>query len=99
MGREPGRAGGTLELVDLERLAAPLSRYPTLFRIEATVAVATGLLGVVTIVWPDWIEATTGWSPDRHGGSLEWAIVAVLLVVSLSLALLARRDLRLASAR
>ena len=70
-----------------------------LFRIEATLAVVTGLLGVVTLVWPDWIEVTSGWDPDQHSGSLEWAIVAVLLLVSLSLALLARRELRLASAR
>jgi hypothetical protein len=76
-----------------------LSRYPTLFRIEVTLAAATGLLGVVTVVWPDWIEVTTGWDPDQHRGSLEWAIVAVLLLVSILLALLARRDLRLASAR
>lgn len=70
-----------------------------LFRVEAALAVATGLLGVVTIVWPDWIEVTSGWDPDKHDGSLEWAIVAVLVLISLSLALLARRDLRLASAR
>ena len=69
-----------------------------LFRIEATLAVVTGLLGVVTLFWHDWIEVT-GWDPDRHSGSLEWTIVAVLLLVSLSLALLARRELRLASAR
>jgi hypothetical protein len=78
---------------------ATLSHYPTLFRIEATAAVATALLGVVTLLWRDWIEVTTGWDPDQHDGSLEWAIVAVLLLVSLSLALLARRHLRLALAR
>ncbi len=76
-----------------------MSRYPRLFRIESTLAVATGLLGVVAVVRPDWIEVTTGWDPDQHGGSLEWAIVALLLLVSLSLALSARRDLRQASAR
>jgi hypothetical protein len=70
-----------------------------LFRIEATFAVATGLLAVVTAAWPDWIEIASGWDPDQHSGSLEWAIVGVLLVVSLSLAALARRELRLASAR
>jgi DMSO/TMAO reductase YedYZ heme-binding membrane subunit len=76
-----------------------LKRQPTLFRIEATLSVVTGLLGVVTLFWRDWIEATTGWDPDKHSGSLEWAIVAVLILLSLSLALLARRELRPASAR
>jgi hypothetical protein len=69
-----------------------------LFRVEATLAVVTGLLGVVTLFWHDWIEVT-GWDPDQHSGSLEWAVVAVLLLVSLSLALLARRELRMAWAR
>jgi hypothetical protein len=36
-----------------------------LFRIEVSLAVLTGLLGVLTIFWRDWIEALTGWSPDR----------------------------------
>jgi hypothetical protein len=70
-----------------------------LFRIEAAFAVATGLLAVLTAFWPDWIEVASGWDPDQRSGSLEWAIVAVLLVVSLSLAVLARRELRLASDR
>lgn len=83
----------------VRRVDAPLRRYPTSFRIEATLAAATGLAGLVTVVWRDWIEVTTGWDPDRHDGSLEWGIVAVLLLVSLSLAALARREWRLASAR
>ena len=65
-----------------------------MFRIEATLAVLTGALGVVTAVWPDWIEAATGWDPDRHNGSVEWAMVTALLPASLSLALLARREWR-----
>ena len=68
---------------------------PGMFRIEATLAVLTGALGVVTAVSSEWIEVATGWDPDRHSGSLEWAVVTGLLLASLSLALLARHEWRL----
>jgi DMSO/TMAO reductase YedYZ heme-binding membrane subunit len=60
------------------------------FWIEAALATASGLLFVLTLVWRDWIEATTGYDPDHHAGSAEWAIVAVLLVAMLVFSLLAR---------
>jgi hypothetical protein len=60
------------------------------FWIEATLAAVAGCLFAVTLVWRDWIEATTGYEPDRHSGSAEWAIVAGLLVATLALGLLAR---------
>jgi hypothetical protein len=50
----------------------------------------------VTLFWHDWLEVT-GWDPDRHSGSAEWAIAAVLLLVALVLGALARRDYRPAS--
>jgi hypothetical protein len=34
---------------------------------------------VLTIVWPDWIEALTGYDPDQHNGTVEWLIVIALL--------------------
>ncbi len=37
-----------------------------LFRLEVSLAALTGILGVVTVFWRDWIEALTGWSPDHH---------------------------------
>ena len=40
-----------------------------LARIEVSLAVLTGILGVLTLLWRDWIEALTGWSPDHHSGS------------------------------
>ncbi len=65
-----------------------------LFRIEVSLAVLTGILGVITIFWRDWIEALTGWSPDHHSGSAELGLIAVLLVASVSCAAVARRTHR-----
>jgi hypothetical protein len=65
-----------------------------LFRIEVSLAVLTGILGVITIVWRDWIEALTGWSPDHHSGSAEFGLVAVLLITSVTCAAVARRTHR-----
>lgn len=48
-------------------------------RLESALAIASGTLCVLTLVWRDWIEAVFRVDPDRHSGALEWAIVAVLL--------------------
>lgn len=50
-------------------------------RIETALAVASGTLCIVTLFWRDWIEAVFGADPDRHNGSLEWALTAALLLV------------------
>lgn len=60
------------------------------FWIEATLSTISGFLFVLTLVWRDWIEATTGYDPDHHSGSVEWAIVAGLFVVTVVFTLLAR---------
>jgi hypothetical protein len=65
-----------------------------LARIEAVLAVLTGALGVITIFWHDWIEILTGWDPDHHNGSAEVALIVVLLAVSVTCAVLARRTYR-----
>lgn len=62
------------------------------FWIEAALAAVGGCLFAVTLFWRDWIEATTGYDPDRHSGSTEWAIVALLLVATLVFSLLARME-------
>ena len=61
-----------------------------LFRIEVSLAVLTGILGVLTFFWRDWIEVLTGWSPDRHSGSVEFGLIVVLLITSVSCAAVAR---------
>jgi len=64
-------------------------------RLEMAVALAAGILGLVTIFWHDWIEMLTGLDPDQHNGSVEWLIVAVLLAVAVAMGLVARRHWRL----
>lgn len=66
---------------------------------ETVVAAISGSLCLITALWPDWIEAVSGWDPDQHNGAVEWAIVAMLLlltIVMLAMADRSRRRLRLA---
>jgi hypothetical protein len=63
------------------------------FKIEGVLAAASGVLGVVTLFWHDWMEVT-GWDPDHHSGSTELMIATGLMVVALMLGALARRDYR-----
>jgi hypothetical protein len=60
------------------------------FALEAGASLMTGLLAVVTTVWPDWIELVLRVDPDHHSGVAEWAIVAALACISLTLAVSAR---------
>ncbi len=71
----------------------------TLFRLELGAAVLLGILAAVTLVWRDWIEGVFGVDPDRHNGSVEWLVVAVLAVAACSLGALARRQWRQLPAR
>jgi hypothetical protein len=69
------------------------------FWIETGLAVLTGVLFVVTLITREWIELLFGVDPDGGDGSLEWAIVAVLAVLTVAFAALARAEWRrLASA-
>jgi hypothetical protein len=61
---------------------------------ESVTGTVTGVLGLVTIFWSDWIEAIFRVDPDHGDGSAEWLIVAVLLVVSVALAFGARLEWR-----
>jgi hypothetical protein len=63
------------------------------FWAETVLAGATGGLFVLTLFWPDWLEAL-GFDPDNHDGTAEWFIVADLLVVCLALAFSARLEWR-----
>ncbi len=59
--------------------------FGPLFWIEVGLAAITGLLALITPVFPDWIEAVSGWDPDQHDGSVEWMIVVGLFVVTFAL--------------
>jgi hypothetical protein len=64
------------------------------FWLECALACLSGVLAVVTLLWRDWIEAISGFDPDRHSGSLEWAIVAGLLLACVVAGLAARGEWR-----
>jgi hypothetical protein len=70
------------------------SRSRARFAIELALAGVTGILFVLTVIWPQWIEAVFGIDPDGGDGSLEWAIVGVLLVASVTFSVLARAEWR-----
>ena len=59
--------------------------FRPVFWIEVSLAAITALLALVTPVFPDWIEAVSGWDPDQHDGSVERMIVVGLFVVTLVL--------------
>ncbi len=59
--------------------------FRPLFWIEVGLAAVTGLLALITPVFPDWIEAVSGWDPDQHDGSVEWMIVIGLFIVTVAL--------------
>jgi hypothetical protein len=61
---------------DKTRRRALMTQAVSLIR---PLAVLCGGLGVLSLFWPDWIEALTGYDPDQHDGTVEWFIVIVLL--------------------
>jgi hypothetical protein len=52
------------------------------FWIEAALASLTGVLLLITPIFPDWIELISGWDPDQHDGSVESMIVIGLFIVT-----------------
>ena len=69
------------------------------FWIEAALALLTAGLFVLTLISREWIELLFGVDPDGGDGSLEWAIVAVLLVVTVLFTWLARVEWRRAASQ
>ena len=60
-------------------------KFSPLFWIEAGLATLTGLLALITPIFPDWIEFVSGWDPDQHDGSVERMIVVGLFVVTIAM--------------
>lgn len=64
------------------------------FWVEAVLSGLGTFLGLLTIVWHDWIEGVFGVDPDHGNGSAEWIAVVVLLVIGAGAGALARREWR-----
>ncbi|MBG0564640.1 ABC transporter permease [Actinoplanes aureus] len=67
------------------------------FWAEAVLAGLTALLTLITLVSREWIEILFGVSPDGGDGSLEWALVVLLGLATVTFALLARAEWRRAT--
>jgi hypothetical protein len=63
-------------------------------RIEAVLAGVSAMLFVLTLVFPEWIEAMTGLEPDAGSGALELVVAGAFLVAAMVSAVLARRNQR-----
>ena len=64
------------------------------FWVDIALASITGVLAVITPVFPDWIELVSGWDPDRHGGSAEQLVVTGLCLVTMLTLVLAATEWR-----
>ena len=61
-------------------------------RIERALALASGLLFALTLVWKDWIELVFHVDPDRGNGTLEVAVALAFLALTIAFGALARRE-------
>jgi hypothetical protein len=64
------------------------------FWLESILGSITGCLAAITLFWHDWVEAVFGADPDQGSGSAEWLVVAILLIVTIILAVGARLEWR-----
>jgi len=64
------------------------------YRFEAGLFAFFVGLTALTLLWPSWIERLTGLDPDGGDGVTEWVIVVGLVALSVTFAILARRDRR-----
>jgi len=65
-----------------------------LFSLETALACGALTLAVITAIWRDWIEIVFGVDPDKHSGSLEWAIVVACLAIAVICGAAARAQWR-----
>jgi len=64
------------------------------FWLETSLAIVTGILFVITLVWHNWDEIIFKMDPDQGSGLFEWLVVGSLLVVTIALIVLARYEWR-----
>jgi hypothetical protein len=68
------------------------------FWFETGLAIVTGILFVITLVWHNWVELIFNVDPDQGSGFLEWLVVGALLAVTIALISMARYEWRKAQA-
>lgn len=61
---------------------------------ETVLGAVAGSMGLLTLVWRDWLEAVFGWDPDHHSGSAELVVVLAPLMVALLMGWTARWERR-----
>lgn len=54
-----------------------MSGSPRRLKVESSVAAVGLVLLIVTLVWSDWVEIVFGVDPDHGNGLVEWSIVGV----------------------
>jgi hypothetical protein len=69
-----------------------MKRLTTRFWVEAGLAALSAVLLLVTLVTREWIEIVFRVDPDHGNGSLEWLIVVVAVVATVTFSLLARTE-------
>jgi hypothetical protein len=62
----------------------------TRFWVEAGLAAFSAAVLLLTLVTREWIEIVFRFDPDHGNGSLEWLIVVVAMVATVTFSLLAR---------
>lgn len=65
------------------------------FWVEGVLAILSTVLGAVTLIRNDWIEALLHTGPDQGNGSLEWLIVGAAAAIALGSVAAAWREWRL----
>ena len=60
--------------------------------IEAGACAVSGLVLLLTLAWPEWIELVFGFDPDASSGTLEWGIALAAAAATGAFLFLARRD-------
>ena len=63
-------------------------------QIEIGLGLACAVLAALTAVVPGWFELLFGLEPDKGSGAAEWLLVAVLAIVAVVCAILARGELK-----
>jgi hypothetical protein len=63
-------------------------------RVEVALATIGATLFVLTLVFPEWIEALTGLEPDSGSGAAEFFVAGAFLLTAISMSVLARRTHR-----